>query len=110
MRSLIPALVISACAEVMSQRETHASMDSLFMYVAAPGEPPEGSKLVKAQEWLRRINSNEKAQPLQVLGRLIESYMEESPPESSYMDDFSPSIETPDQQKINKALSRYDLQ
>ena len=110
MRTHIPAPVISACAEVMTQRETHASMDSLFMYAAAPGDPPEGSKWVKAQEWLRRINHDEKAQPLQVLGRLVEGYMEEPPPEASHLDDFPAPTETTDQQKIKKALARYDLQ
>lgn len=110
MRTLIPAPVITACAEIMSQRETHASMDNLFMYAGAPGDPPEGSKWVKAQEWLRRINTDEKVQPLQVLGRLVESYMEESPPEASHFDDFPPLVETPDQQQIKKALTRYELQ
>lgn len=85
-------------------------MDSLFLYAAAPGEPPEGSKRVKAQEWLRRINNDEKAPPLQILGRLIEGYMEEPSPEGSHLDDFPPPTETPEQQKIKKALSRYDLQ
>jgi hypothetical protein len=56
-------------------------MDSLFMYAGAPGDPPEGSKHVKAQEWLRRVNTDRSVQPLQILGRLIEGYMEEIPPE-----------------------------
>jgi len=110
MRRLIPAPVIAACAEVVVGRETHASLDSLFMYAAAPGDPPEGSKWVKAQEWLRRTNMDESLQPLQVLGRLIEAYMEESPPEGGPFDDFPPATETPDRQKIKRALARYDLQ
>jgi hypothetical protein len=71
MRHLIPAPVIAAAAEVVIGRETHASLDSLFMHAGAPGDPPEGSKLVKAQEWLRRVNKVESLQPLQVLGSLI---------------------------------------
>lgn len=110
MRKLIPAPVIAACAEIMSQRETHASMDNLFMYAGAPGDPPEGSKWAKAQEWLRRINTDVSIQPLQVLGRLVEGYMEELPPDGSSFDDFPPLIETPDQQKIKKVLTRYELQ
>lgn len=110
MSKLIPAPIIAACAEIISQRETHASMDSLFMYAGAQGDPPEGSKSVKAQAWLRRINADERMQPLQVLGRLIEGYMEEPPPEGSHLDDFPPLDETPDQQKIKKALARYQLQ
>lgn len=110
MRKLIPAPVIAACAEVLSQRETHASLDNLLMYAGASGDPPEGSKWVKAQEWLRRINTDESVQPLQVLGRLVEAYMEEPPPEGGPFDDFPPSTTTPDQDKIKKALARYDLQ
>jgi hypothetical protein len=107
MRRLIPAPVIAACAETLSQRETHASLDNLFMYAGAPGDPPDGSKWVKAQDWLRRVNTDESVQPLQVLGRLIEAYMEEEPQGTGF--DEAPS-HTPDQQKINKALARYDLQ
>ena len=110
MRKFIPAPVVAACAEVLSQRETHASLDNLFMYAGAPGNPPEGSKWVKAQEWLRRINTDESVQPMQVLGRLVEAYMEEPPPEGGPFDDFPPSPTTPDQDKIKKALARYDLQ
>lgn len=81
------------------------------MYSGAPGDPPNGNKLVKAQEWLRRINTNESIdQPLQVLGRLIEAYMEEEPSEGGAFDEFPPDDETPDQQRIRKALARYELQ
>ena len=110
MRPQIPAPVVAVCAEILSQRNTHASLDSLFMFAGAPGDPPEGSKWVKAQDWLRRINNDETLQPLRVLGRLIEAYMEEEPPEGGPFDDFPPPTETEDQQKIRKALARYDLQ
>ena len=110
MRQQIPAPVIAACAEILSQRNTHASLDNLFMYAGAPGDPPEGSKWVKAQEWIRRVNNDESIQPLRVLGRLVEAYMEEEPPEAGPYDDHPPSAETSDQQKIRKALARYDLQ
>lgn len=74
---VIPSYVISAVADTISQSETHASLDSLFMYANAPGEPPEGSKAVKALEWLRRINKESGPNALSVLGRIIEKYMEE---------------------------------
>lgn len=75
MPQLIPVPVISIVADLSSSRETHASLDSLFMYAAAPGDPPEGSKHVKALEWLRRVNKESPA-PLEVLGKLIEGYMD----------------------------------
>ena len=72
----IPAHLISTLAEVISDSETHAKMDNLFMYANAPGDPPEGNKMVKAQEWLRRINSDPDLDCLEIVGRLIEEYME----------------------------------
>lgn len=110
MRPEIPAPVIAACAEVLSQRTTHASLDNLFMHAGAPGDPPEGSKWVKAQEWLRRINRDQSVHPLKILGRIVEAYMEEEPPEANIFDNTPPPTETEDQQKIRKALARYDLQ
>lgn len=75
MRKEIPAPVIAVLSENMPVVETHASLDNLFSYAEAPGEPPEGSKPVKVQAWLRRVNK-ESGHPLVVLGRLIECYME----------------------------------
>ena len=110
MRKQIPAPVVAAVTERLSQRTTHASLDNLFMHAGAPGEPPEGSKWVKAQEWLRRVNRDESVQPLDVLGRLIEAYMEEDPPKPEPFGKGAPPTETDDQEKIRKALARYDLQ
>lgn len=110
MRAVIPVPVIAACAQIMPDRETHASLYSLFMHAGAPGDPPEGSKPVKVQEWLRRINKDDSVEPLNVLGRLIEGYMEEPPPEGGPFDDFPQSTETEIQAKLRKALARYDLQ
>ena len=59
MRQLIPQPVIGVLGEIVSRYETHASIDSLFSYADAPGEPPVGSKPVKVQEWLRRVNKTE---------------------------------------------------
>jgi hypothetical protein len=77
MRHTIPASIIATVAEMVSARETHATLDSLFMYAGAPGDPPDGSKKTKALEWLRRINKDMSVTPLEVLGRLIEAYMDE---------------------------------
>lgn len=75
MRKEIPAPVIAVLADTLFDIESHAGLDSLFLYADAPGEPPEGSKPVKTLAWLRRINK-ESEFPLKVLGKLIEGYME----------------------------------
>ncbi len=106
----IPSYLISAIADTVAESETHASLDSLFMYADAPGEPPDGSKAVKALEWLRRINKEHDIDRLLVLGRIIEKYMEEVTEETS----FWVTQEQIDSKKkrvsnIKKALERSGL-
>ncbi len=79
MRKTIPAPIIAVVSELVSQYETHATLDSLFMHAGAPGEPPPESKHSKAMAWLRRVNKDEEVEPLEVLGLIIEGYMEEEP-------------------------------
>ncbi|SHN20865.1 Abortive infection C-terminus [Pseudomonas asturiensis] len=80
----IPAYVLAAVADAVSETETHASLDSLFMYAEAPGDPPDGSKAVKALEWLRRINKECGDRSFSVVGRIIEKYMEPADPSPSF--------------------------
>ncbi|HAT6937293.1 TPA: ATP-dependent RNA helicase HrpA [Legionella pneumophila] len=101
MKAKIPQPIISILSDHLPQIETHTSINSLFMYAEAPGEPPEGSKVVKVQEWLRRIN-NESNAPLIVLGKLIENYMDlhvEDPPE---LDVTLPIESSPNSLKVLK--------
>ena len=76
MTILIPGPIIKTVSELVARSESHASLDNLFRYAGAPGDPPEGSKFVKAQEWLRIVNRSESVRPLDVLGRVIENYLE----------------------------------
>lgn len=76
MRRPIPAPVIAALSDVLPEVETHAGLTSLFLHAGAPGDPPEGNKQIKVQEWLRRVNRDESVNPLEVLGLLIEPVME----------------------------------
>ena len=108
MSKKIPSPLISGVADVVVERETHDSLDSLFLHSGAPEEPPSGSKPVKAMEWLRRINK-ECSNPLYALGRIIEGYMEEFPPTSSPFDESSFTKYTTTQEKINKILARCGL-
>lgn len=75
MNAKIPQPIISILSDNLPPMESHASLDSLFMYADAPGDPPEGSKPAKVQKWLGRIN-DESSAPLVILGRLIENYMD----------------------------------
>lgn len=108
---LIPQYVISAIAETVAESETHASLDNLFMYADAPGDPPEGSKSVKALEWLRRINKEGGDQKFSIIGRILEKYMEveieESP--SFYVSQEQIDAKNNKIQKIKNQLERAGL-
>ncbi len=71
----IPNPVIGLLGQIFSDLYTHADIDRLFTYADAPGMPPEGNKINKTVEWLRRTNQESKS-PLQVLGALLEDIME----------------------------------
>jgi len=106
-RKLIPAYLIAVVSDLVAESETHASLDSLFMYAGAPDDPPGGSKPVKAQEWLRRVNKDENLDPLEILGRIIEGYMEAECDPS--IDPWAESnIER--KKKIESSLTRAGLQ
>jgi hypothetical protein len=79
MRKTIPAPIIAVVSELVSEYETHATLDSLFMHANAPGDPPSESKHAKAMAWLRRTNKDLDVDPMEVLGLIIEGYMEEEP-------------------------------
>lgn len=78
------------------------------MYAEAPGEPPEGSKAVKALEWLRRINKVSGSETLTIIGRIIEKYMEtdvETAP-TFWRSEEMIEKEKANIEKIRKALER----
>ncbi len=96
---------MAVCAEIAASRESHATLNSLFTYAGASGDPPAGSKHAKALEWLRVTNKDENAQPLDVLGRLIENYMEESIEPNS----FNADVKIKDRERISKTLGQFEL-
>lgn len=104
MRQRIPSPIIAVLSDVIPQIETHSGLDSLFLYAEAPGDPPEGSKPYKVQEWLRRVNKDESIEPLNILGRIVEGYME--------WDELDPRAGQKQnaKEKIDAVFSRCDLQ
>jgi hypothetical protein len=83
------------------------------MYAGAPGDPPDGSKITKAQTWLRQINKDEDVNPLNIIGKLIEGYMD-AIDENDFPWESTSSIEEYEQknrkkEKILKALNRAGL-
>jgi hypothetical protein len=111
MRKEIPAPIISVLSDNLSNIESHAGLDSLFLYADAPGDPPDGSKPAKTQTWLRRINK-ESDFPLKILGKLIETYMEL--PDELEADNYQWGINISDKKqelkiKLKAILTRCNL-
>lgn len=110
MNKKIPAPIIAVLADNIPRIESHASLDNLFLFADAPGDPPEGSKPVKVKAWLRLINK-ECEQPLVVLGKLIECYME-LPEENSVTNKFGTNFKDPKlefQDKLKSILKKCNL-
>ena len=111
MKKQIPAPVIAVLSDNLPDIETHASLDNLLLHADAPGDPPEGSKPVKTQAWLRRINKESKF-PLSVLGKLIESHMEipeQDEEDISLFGTPSPNPKKQLKEKLQSILQRCNL-
>ncbi len=72
----IPNPVIAVVAEELEKHYTHAELNQLFVESGTSGEPPVGNKLNKCRYWLRTVNDRASPEPLFVLGKLLENYME----------------------------------
>jgi hypothetical protein len=96
--------VIAVVAEVLEHRYTHSQLDRLFEEVGCPGEPPAANKLDKVRDWLKRANAAEKnlkpgsADPLNILGQLLQEVMEDDSPGS-----------TAKRIRIEQSLAKYGL-
>lgn len=74
----IPQPIISLLSDKMPELETHATLDRIFLSADALGENSKAneiSKTLKVEGSLLRINELSE-QPLRVLGKVIEPYME----------------------------------
>jgi len=104
----IPRPIISVVAEILSVVFTHAQLDNMFMYADAPGEPPDGSKLVKCQEWLARCNKDDKVDGYKVLGAILEDFMDRDLPEVNSWSGTEPYKEWKEKRLfLSKALAKH---
>lgn len=76
----IPPALIGTVAPVLVDAYTHAQLNSLFHAAGFPGDPPEGNKELKCQNWLRRTNSECPENALAKLGVLIAEFMDGDSP------------------------------
>jgi hypothetical protein len=63
----IPPSIIGTVSPILADAYTHAQLNALFMAARFPGDAPEGNKIEKCRNWLRRANS-ECDDPLRMFG------------------------------------------
>lgn len=68
-----------AVGDVMQGTGGHATLDALFLTSGAPGEPPALAHHSKWKEWLFRAGQDPNTDSLQVLGNVLEEYMDTKP-------------------------------
>lgn len=103
MANKIPNSVIGAVASVVgAYYYSHSKLDTLFMESGAPGDVPDGNCETKCTIWLRRCNEDATIDPLTVLGRAIQKFMDQD------ADDMRPAI-ADGQRRIRESLARNQL-
>jgi hypothetical protein len=101
----IPKSVIDVVSETLGWHYTHRELDSLFLECGAPGEAPLGNKIDKCSAWLKLTNAEGRCDPLGVLGKLLEYYMDyEIPNANSNVMQWQENRE-----RIERALGRHGL-
>lgn len=103
MSTSIPSSVIGAVASVIAAHYySHSKLNALFMESGAPGDAPEGNCEAKCTAWLKRCNDSAGIDPLDVLGRVIQAFMDQP------ADDWLPALKE-GQQRIRESLARNQL-
>src|SRR5438874_2675643 len=71
----LPPSIIGTASPILAEAYTHAQLNALFMSVGYPGDAPEGNKIEKCRNWLRRANS-ESQDALNIFGALVAEFMD----------------------------------
>ncbi|QER41024.1 abortive infection family protein [Acinetobacter suaedae] len=101
--SKIPLNLIAILSEVLPEHESHATLDNLFLYAEINSEIPDVSKPAKVQQVLMNVNKSD-PDPLKVLGKVLEKYLDGGILYPRDQDRFDQQIES-----IKKILSDNSL-
>ena len=97
----LPTAVCSIVGQVLgSTIYHHKTLEYLFYQAGAAAEVPEGNCVIKCQTWLRRLH-DETQDPMLVLGKVIEEFMEVDNPRYHLQHDG--------RRQIRDVLARYGL-
>ncbi len=102
MSNKIPNSVIGAVSSVLAgYYYSHTKLNSLFMECGAPGDEPGGNCETKCSSWLKRCNEDVTVDPLQVLGKIIQDFMDTEPTDWNKV--------SAGQERIRSSLSKNQL-
>jgi hypothetical protein len=73
--------VCKVVGDVIQTTGGHPTLNALFISSGAPGEPPDLAHHSKWKEWLFRAGQDPDVDSLQVLGNILEEYMDTRPAE-----------------------------
>jgi REase_DpnII-MboI len=109
----MPAIRLSRslCAvigNVLSSTGSHDTLNALFEWAGAPGDPPALSHASKWKEWLFRAGQDPTVDSLAVLGSVLEEFMDLSPkPDTPEFDSWKDKREQIETVLANNGLRYY---
>ncbi len=83
----IPRAICLVVGEVLSKRGSHDTLNKLFESSGAPGPPPDMAHHSKWKNWLFTAGTDPNVDSLEVLGNVIEEFMDVAPNE--FAEDYS---------------------
>lgn len=102
----IPEPVVLLVGELIGRHYfNHREIERIFVCAGAPGGAPPGTCVDKAREWLRACDRDPSVDPFQVLGSILEGYMEG---EIDDLDVRGPEWKR-DRERLERVLGRYGL-
>lgn len=111
----LPVAVCAVVNEVLTG--SHATLNALFRSAGAPGDPLELSHAAKWKAWLLRASEDPHTDAHQVLGKVLEEFMEVEPSEDnsglwSWLGQEFPSARSlwlAKKQRVESVLQKYGL-
>jgi hypothetical protein len=105
----IPYAVATVVGDVLgSYYYSHRLIDMLFVERGAPGMPPVGNCTDKCTAWLIRASDDPSVDALQVLGRVLEDFMETDTPRNFYRSD-DPDVKEKQRARVVAILAKHGL-
>lgn len=105
----IPPSLIGTAGPILASAYTHSELNALFLANSFPGDPPDGNKVSKCLDWMRRAN-RDCDNALDCFGKLIAEFMDSERGTSAPIGWDSPGQESIDPRKtIQEALGKESL-